>query len=221
MSKVQSLIKKAAVFEKLATHGSRKEFLQSLAQDSDIKATARSLVSQVQAIMNRANVTDEKINSGLGNVSLFGKTDPDSLRQAADAARSLMSKISPLAYADAAKDQNALMGLAARLNSLAKSQETKSDEEGMQYTEFGPGGNTGDTKTDVIKAYPPIATADQEAVFRFVTVNGLGLPGKVDGKLGKETRQALEAIKNYFAKVNPQNPRMSDAQAITAAKFNK
>ena len=74
-------------------------------------------------------------------------------------------------------------------------------------------------KDDKLTALPPINRQDQEAVYRFVTINGLGIPGKIDGSLGKETRTALEAIKNYFAKVNPQNPRMTDQQAIQAAKF--
>src|SRR5579885_2559137 len=119
MSKVQSLIKKATVFEKLAKHGSRKEFLQSLAQDADLKARARALASKVSAIMDKANVEDEKIRNGLGNVSLFGKTDPQSLREAAQAAMSLMPKISPLSYPEAAKDQNVLMGIASSLNAMA------------------------------------------------------------------------------------------------------
>lgn len=77
---------------------------------------------------------------------------------------------------------------------------------------------TPDPKKDQIRAVPPIDRKDQEAVYRFVTEERIGIPGRIDGSLGKDTRAALEAIKNYFAKLYPQNPRMTDQQAITAAK---
>lgn len=70
-------------------------------------------------------------------------------------------------------------------------------------------------------AYPPIAVADQQALMNFVTEEGMAFvdPSKMkDGVLGPETRKALEGVKNYFAKKFPQNPRMTDQQAITAAK---
>ena len=215
MKKYSSLVKKIEVFEKLATFGSRRAYLQSLADD---KEAAKALVNQVRAIANKAEISDESILNGLGNVSLFGKTDPASLRGAAQSASSLMLKISPLAYPEAAKDQNTLMGIAARLNAMAKAQEDEAEPK-PEVMDFGVGGNMVVTKPDVIKGYPPIDKADQEAVFDFVVAERIGLPGAVDGKLGKETRQALEAIKNYFAKAHPQNPRMTDKQAITAAKF--
>ena len=77
---------------------------------------------------------------------------------------------------------------------------------------------TPDPKKDQIRALPPIDKASQEAVYRFVTIEGLGIPGKISGVVDRDTRQALEAVKNYFAKLYPQNPRMTDQQAITAAK---
>jgi hypothetical protein len=71
------------------------------------------------------------------------------------------------------------------------------------------------------KGYPSISKADQQALLRFVTEEGLGFvsPDKMnDGVLGPETRKALELVKDYFKKTYPQNPRMTDPQAITAAK---
>lgn len=69
---------------------------------------------------------------------------------------------------------------------------------------------------------PAINKADQQALARYVMTNGMGFvdPTKMnDGVLGTETRKALEAVKDYFAKKNPNNPRMTDQQAIAAAKF--
>jgi hypothetical protein len=70
---------------------------------------------------------------------------------------------------------------------------------------------------------PVIDRQDQQAVFNFAIQQGQLVPNpekqKADGSLGPETRKALEGVKNFFAKQNPQNPRMTDQQAITAAKF--
>lgn len=73
----------------------------------------------------------------------------------------------------------------------------------------------------------PISKADQAAVAAFYTnlvQTGDAMPGvntdkMNDGVLGKETRKALEAIKDHFARKNPRNARMSDQDAIRAAKL--
>ncbi len=76
--------------------------------------------------------------------------------------------------------------------------------------------------TPPAKALPPINTQDQQAVFQFAIEEGELVPDpakqRADGRIGPETRKALEGVKNYFAKRFPQNPRMTDQQAITAAK---
>lgn len=75
-------------------------------------------------------------------------------------------------------------------------------------------------------AIPQINRQDQAAIFKFVTDEKLGVPvGTVDGSLGKVTRDAIDAVKDYFVRTYPQSyPRrdsMSDAQAIQAAKTPK
>lgn len=204
MKKYSSLVKKIELFEKLAKHGSRRAFLHSIASDD-----AKALVAQVRAIMGKANISDETILNGLGNVSLFGKTDPTSLRQAAQAASSLMLKISPLAYADGAKDQNTLMGIAARLNAMAKAQEDGEPE----VMDFGVGGNMGTKKEDRVVGYPPIDTKVQEAIERIVVIEGQGLPMKIDGRIGPETRGAINRFKKYILK----DEKMSDKDAFAKA----
>ena len=79
---------------------------------------------------------------------------------------------------------------------------------------------------DRIRALPPINIKDQQAVFDFVRSENLYQPTtEPDGKLGKDTRNALNAVKDYFVKTYPQSypnrNSMSDAQAITAAKTPK
>jgi len=71
-------------------------------------------------------------------------------------------------------------------------------------------------------AIPQINKQDQAAVFKFVTDEKLGVPvGTPDGSLGPVTRKALEAVKDYFQRAYPNNPRMSDQAAIQAAKTPK
>lgn len=70
--------------------------------------------------------------------------------------------------------------------------------------------------------YPPISKQDQAAVFKFVQDERLNVPvGTPDGSLGPVTRKALEAVKDYFQRTYPNNPRMSDQAAITAARTPK
>jgi hypothetical protein len=70
---------------------------------------------------------------------------------------------------------------------------------------------------------PSINPKDQESVFQFAIEQGELVPNpdrqQPDGQLGSETRKALEGVKNYFAKKNRNNPRMTDQEAIQAAKF--
>lgn len=71
---------------------------------------------------------------------------------------------------------------------------------------------------------PTISRQDQQALLQFVNSEKLGTLDETkfnDGQLGKETRKALELVKDYFQKTYPQNPRMSDQAAITAAKAPK
>ncbi len=208
MSKADTLLKKATFFERMALYSDRKAFLQAVAQESQAQQPDpnRQLIQQALTIMQNAGV-DEATTAPLGNAVLFNKVDLPAIQRAIQTAT--LTKMSPLTQ-QAQIDQ--LRQLARQMK--AAPTEAESAMAGPADMTFSP-----DPSKDRITALPPINPADQQAVFRFVTINGLGLPGKADGKLGKETRTALEAIKDYFAKANPQNPRMSDAEAIRAAKF--
>lgn len=204
MSKADTLLKKATFFERMALYSDRKAFLQAIAQDNQAQQPDpnRNVIWQALQIMQQAGV-DEATTAPLGNAVTFGKTDIPAIQRAIQNAT--LTKMNPLT-------QQAQIDQLKQLSRSLKAPMTEA-EQGMA----GPADVT--FPADRITALAPINQADQEAVFKFVTVNGLGIPGKVDGKLGKETRTALEAIKNYFAKANPQNKRMSDQEAIHAAKF--
>jgi hypothetical protein len=76
-------------------------------------------------------------------------------------------------------------------------------------------------------ALPQINKQDQAAIFKFVTDENLGVPvGTADGVIGKVTRDAIEAVKNYFKRYPTYDPskgghRMTDQEAFTAAKTPK
>lgn len=93
-----------------------------------------------------------------------------------------------------------------------------------------PGTGTGTRVDQPAKpAMPSINPEDQKAVFQFAITQGELVPDPqkqiADGRLGNETRKALEGVKNYFAKHYPSydpkkgGQRMTDQQAIQAAKF--
>jgi hypothetical protein len=63
----------------------------------------------------------------------------------------------------------------------------------------------------VISEYPRIDPKQQEALSKIVSIEGLGLPLAVDGKLGPKTRQALQAFKKHFGYTN-----LSDQSALQA-----
>lgn len=192
MKKYSSLVKKVNLFEKLAAKGSRKDFLKSLAQDL---SRAKELVSQVKTIMTNHNITDENILNGLGNVSLFGKTDPAALRGAANSARALMHALPPLAP-NSVNDQKTLMGIIAALNDMAGSQEPGTSEMPMDNSKQNQ--------------YPTIDPKIQKALNKVLVTTGRSTPIEVDGILGPETRNAINKIKTLILK----NDKASDQEAF-------
>lgn len=205
MKKFDSLVKKVELFEKLAKHGDRSSFLKSFAQGAPAP-DAKALVNQIKAIMNRAKVNDENLNNMMGNVSMFGKSDPDSLSQAAQAAKKLMTMISPLAYPDAAKDQNALRDIASKLVSLAPADHSEHD---ISTHDNVGGGLVNKTP----HGFTPINEKVQQAISKAVVSEGVGLPLDIDGNLGTETRKAITRFKKYVMK----NEQASDQEAFQKA----
>ena len=213
MSKSDTLLKKATFFERMALYSDRKVFLKSLAQSgaSDEWPAAKSLPADIAQGVNSvmkdlaATKPDSSVplQNRLQSFYLGTNTDMGQLAQA------LSEAANTIPGDHTTQVQNAL-ALADKVRQMS-AQPQQQPEEAAGEPMTMPAAH--------ITCFRPIDKKDQEAVFRFVTLNGLGVPGQVDGKLGKETRTALEAIKDYFAKANPQNKRMSDQEAIQAAKF--
>jgi hypothetical protein len=212
MGKYNSLFKKIEVFEKLAVYGNRSNFLKAIAQET-VDPKVKAIAAQMESLLKGAGVTDESILAPFGNVTLFGHP-PD------------MAAISA-AVSKAMTDPN--MSTITNANALA--QLTRLQQQlRIAATPADPGAGEAPMMmpTDRITGYAPIDKQKQRAVFQFVLDEGLDPDKKIlptgqidekdiDGKLGKQTRGALEAVKNYFAQHYPNNPRMSDQQAMTAA----
>jgi hypothetical protein len=199
------LLKKASLFERLALYSDRKSFLEAVAQAAPADPN-RALINKALQLMQQAGV-DEATTAPLGNAVLFNKVDIPAIQRAIQNAR---FKLNPLTQQNVI---NELMSISGQLKAtLTPEEEAQKAMSGPPDIEFGFG-----------NGLPPINPNDQKAVFQFAVEMGQLVPDpakqKPDGQLGPETRKALEGVKNYFAKQNPQNPRMTDQQAIQAAKF--
>lgn len=249
-----SLLNKAAVFERLALYSDRKSFLEALAQvpsgDGGVKAAVDALNA---AIGNWINTSAEKQrdipgemrglppgvrgpSANMTQAAKYPSFDINVLRQVYSAAAELAAVNKNLRNeSDDVRGSwiRSVMPAAMKVMDAAKGQIDALEQFKKDFPVSPDAGQDTGTGTLTVpevtvegrppaKGFPPIAKADQQALARFVMGEGLTFvdPAKMnDGQLGPETRKALEAVKDYFAKQNPQNPRMTDQQAITAAKF--
>lgn len=186
MKKIDALVKRVEFFERLAVYGNRSSFLKALAQEVDPKVA--EIISQMDALVRGAGVTDENILGPLGSAKLFHKVDVNAI---GNAVRKAMSDPSMITMTNAGKVKQ-LMDLMAALKVAYRSPEQVEAEQAMQGAptyEF--------LQPDKIKAYPPIDKRDQEALARIVMVEGWAFMNpNPDGQLGPQTRKALDAFKD-------------------------
>ena len=209
MSKADTLLKKATFFERMALYSDRKAFLKSLGQATDDWGSPRlpaDILQGLDSLLKDLSATKPESSVPMQNKLMAFyqgmNTDLGQLAQAVSEAANMIPGD------HTTQVQNAL-ALAEKVRQLAAKGQPQQQQQagGDETVTFSP---------DKIKAYPPIDRASQKAVFDFAT-KGVG---KVDGSLGPETRAALTKIKNYYKQQYPNNPVMSDQQAIQAAKFN-
>lgn len=209
MSKADTLLKKATFFERMALYSDRKAFLQALAQDAQWPAASTlpaDVAQGLNSLMKDLAATKPESSQALQNqlMNFYQGTNQDMGQLAqvvSDAANALPGD-------HTGQVQNAL-ALAEKIRGLVQ-------QPAQQQQDPGAGEPPMVMPTAHIKGFAPIGKEQQQAVFDFV-----GRKGQIDGQIGKETRGALEDVKNYFAQKNPQNKRMSDQEAIQAAMFHK
>lgn len=215
MSKADTLLKKATFFERMALYSDRKAFLQSLAQTggaSDTWPAAKSLPADVaegiNSVMKDLAATKPDSTALQNRLQSFYEgmnTDMGQLAQA------LSEAANTIPGDHTTQVQNAL-ALADKVRQMV-AQPQQPGAAGDQ-TMYMP--------ADKLTAYPPIDKGQQEALARFLMINGITFvdPKKLnDGKLGPETRKGLNAFKQWYNAKATGKKITSDAEALQFVKF--
>jgi hypothetical protein len=210
MSKADALLKRATFFERMALYSDRKSFLRALAQvpvtidkgtfagtfGNDARQQLESVMQDLSAFRVDPSITNV-VSTALNTLT---GVDKDGLVRALQAAA---AKYPPQASGQLQNLQSLIAKLSGPTGPTAEQQD---DAAGGEHVTM---------PADHIKAFPPIDRDAQGALFRIVTIDGDGLPGKVDGLLGPETKKAINALKKRYNLGNT----LSDAQVLTYAKM--
>lgn len=192
MSKADTLLKKATAFERLALYSDRKTFLQSLSQATPgLDQTSRDLIGKAMQIMQQMGVSEQTIVP-LGNAFTFNKVDPNAIRQAFQKAQFEVPSLST-------GPQLAMLKQLLSQIKFPMTPEQQDDAAGGEHITM---------PADHISAMPPIDPAEQNAVFKIATIEGLIVPPDSkhmsDGKLGPQTKAAIKALRGAKNKTNGQ-----------------
>ena len=206
MKKIDSLLKKAEVFEKMALYGDRASFLKSLSQDfsdpnaptsfpGDVKQQQDELdAKKKEIIFNVSTILDkfDLARKNVGDVAVFNR-------------KPNMAGISQEIF-------NALMtgGIPALSNEYKY----------LSYAQkalFPSAKSDSPKETPKAAEYPHIDPKKQEALGRIVTIEGLGLPLQADGELGPKTREALKAFSKWAVIKGHLPPNATDSQLLDLA----
>jgi len=195
MKKTDDLVKKVAFFEKLAVYGNRSTFLKALGQAAGLTPDQKQ---RLDSVMRDLAVFPggQKVITQLQPFFDGTSTDTVQLHQLLlDASRLIPLTNAPQAHK--------ALELANMFGPTAQAP-APTDETMMM-------------PDDKIRALPTISQDQQEALSRVVTVRGIGLPLKIDGKLGKETRKALDAFKKYLTEKSTDKKSYTDQEALDMA----
>lgn len=210
MKKYDELVKKVEMFEKLATYGNRREFLQSIAQTPKVQITdpkapnyqdprfmtdSQKLYWQEQAAKNVKPFNAQELDqwaAGLGRPKPPGAPSLDNVPQWQ---KDWASAPTPTASHDAA--EQAYWDEKAKAPHPATSVPTT------------PGTTAPAARKPVSMKSDP---AVHKAQLQLINNEGIGVgPSGADGKLGPDT---LAALQKYKAKIGV--PSLSNAEAIKA-----
>jgi len=198
------LLNKATLFERLALYSDSKSFLQALAQ-APAADPNRQLIWRALQLMQSAGV-DEATTQPLGQAVTFNKVDISAIKRAIQDAI-LTGKLSPLAHGP---EINELRNISSQLKAplTPEQQEVQQGMAGPPDVTFQP---------DKITGLAPVDRAQQNALGKFVTVEGLVFvdPKKMnDGQLGPDTRKALNAFKQWYNSKATGKKITSDSEAL-------
>jgi hypothetical protein len=187
MSKADTLLKKATFFERMAIYSDRKTFLQALAQG--LTPPSDDIRQGIESAMRDLAATKRETSQALQNrlMDFYSGQNTD-MKQLADALRETANTI-----------PGNLTTQVQRILDLANKVDQKQQQQ--LSGDSSPENSVMQMPADSIKALRPIDPEKQSALGKFVTIHGLVFvdPQKMhDGKLGPETRKALNAFKTWY-----------------------
>lgn len=204
MSKVNSLVKKAEVFEKLALYGDKSSFLKKISQRTpdagaglDALGKITSLGRSILELFKGAFIQNKSpyLQSKISNLELFLDTGLNA--KTARALRDYLVKTekeiaSDPDYANLFKQLDKYVVEIDQLLTTVESAYQQSLQDAGEVKTLTPNDLPSVPKTD--KKYPAIPKETQ------VQLNGLGSPVKLveDGILGPDTQKALKWFKDTF-----------------------
>jgi hypothetical protein len=210
----EDLLKKASLYERLALYSDRKSFLSALAQTGGatddwgrpaLPANIREAVDSLMKDLAATKPDSVQMQNRLMNFYQGMNTDLGQLAQAVSEAANLIPGDHTVQV------QNAL-NLAEKVRQMAAKPQAEPQS----------GDQTMVMPTDKIVALRPIDKTQQEALARFLTVNGIAFvdPQKLnDGKLGPETRKGLESFKKWYNAKATGKKITSDDEALKLVKY--
>lgn len=204
MKKIDSLLKKAELYEKLAIYSDRKLFLKSLAQaralNNDMRSRLSSLIADLYALTgNRTKNLQDNLQSFYDGT----KTDWLDLSQTIREAAALIPTSTNGPQHDRALE------LAQMVQNLTPATEAGPDLVGGSSRDYSssPQSNINDYSKPATQTYNPIPKDVQKMLSEISTAKGWGLPLKIDGTIGPDTQRALNSFKlenNLTTATNPE-----------------
>lgn len=175
MTKNNKLLRDVEVFHRLAVYGNRSSFLKSIAQTVPLN---ENLKQRIESVLNDIPDSNRKAQTHL--MDFLSRSDVD-LKELYDA---VVNASNAVPGDQPVKLQKAL-DLAKTIREMMKSPETTTPTKESPMV-FSP---------DKITGYRSIPKQIQEKLSDLVIRMGWGMPLQIDGRIGPETRKAIETFK--------------------------
>lgn len=204
MKKVDALVKKVEYFEKLAVYSDRSSFLKKIAQDLDYDS-GKYIIRQISDLLSGVNV-DSVLLRMIQEALIYNNFDKAKLGNAVIQTASRMTSLTGSEMSEV--DRNVVNELMRLGKQLASNPESTSNK----FSIYDEPETPSSSKQVAQVYYPRIDKEEQRALSKITTIKGIGtgLPLKIDGLLGPETRKSLDAFKKMFG-------IKSDSQALAYA----
>lgn len=210
----EDLLKKASLYERLALYSDRKSFLSVLAQSGGatnewgqpaLPANIREAIDSLMKDLAATKPDSVQMQNRLMNFYSGTNTDLGQLAQTISEAANMIPGNHTVQV------QNAL-NLAEKVRQMTSNPQTE-QQSGDQPMVM---------PADKVVGFRPIDKTQQEALARFITINGIGFVDPKllnDGKLGHETRKALEIFKKWYNAKATGKKITSDDEALKFVKY--